>query len=100
MIIVKRITGESFDLETGEQIPKTLVLSNGEREATIIIDDAAALTVVKLMVSDHELDDVPAEGGESFTLADSDDDPELKLSRTAEGAFGEWDDHESGIASI
>jgi len=50
MIKVTRIAGESFDLETKQELPKALILSNGKREYTIYIDDETAKAVVELMM--------------------------------------------------
>lgn len=51
MIFVKRITGESFDFQTGTEIPKMLVLSNGIDEVSVPVDNDDALKVVRLMMA-------------------------------------------------
>jgi hypothetical protein len=50
MIRVVRLAGESLDLETGTELPKSLVLSNGLREVSIIISDDIAREVVRMQV--------------------------------------------------
>lgn len=54
MIRVVRITGEGFNLENGEQEPKALVLSNGENEVSIPVDDEAVNAVLHLMYQSPE----------------------------------------------
>jgi hypothetical protein len=49
MIKVVRIAGESFDLETRQGTPKSLVLSNGTRELSIPVGDKVALEVLAMM---------------------------------------------------
>jgi len=49
MIHVVRITGESYDLESGTEIPKALVLSNGVREFSLHVDDDTVQAVVEMM---------------------------------------------------
>lgn len=50
MITVIRVTGESYDLETGTQIPKAIVISNGVQELSILVDDDTARKVIGLMM--------------------------------------------------
>lgn len=50
MIRVVRIAGESFDLETKKELPKSLVLSNGTRELSVYVDDDTAAEVLKMML--------------------------------------------------
>lgn len=50
MIRVIRIAGESFDLVSGEQLPKALILSNGVREYPLYVDDETAHFVLQMMV--------------------------------------------------
>jgi hypothetical protein len=49
MIRVVRLAGESYDLETGDQLPKALILSNGVREFSLHVDDETARAVVEMM---------------------------------------------------
>jgi hypothetical protein len=49
VIKVVRIAGESYDLETGAEMPKALVLSNGVREVSIHVDDSVINEVVQMM---------------------------------------------------
>jgi len=53
MIRVVRLTGESYDLESGLELPKALVLSNGIREFSLHVDDSTAMAVVQMMAEDH-----------------------------------------------
>ena len=101
MIVVKRITGESYDLETGEEIPKTLVLSNGIREMAVAIDDETAVEVVKLMVGRQEpmKPEDPQMGDHELSQLIS-EEMVKDLERGDGSAMGEWDDPESGVASI
>jgi hypothetical protein len=50
MIKVSRIVGESYDLETGTQIQKAIVLSNGSKEIAIHVPDEV-ITQILLMQS-------------------------------------------------
>jgi len=54
MIRVVRVAGESYDLETGDAIPKALVLSNGVREFPIYVDDDTAMAVIAMMAEAQE----------------------------------------------
>lgn len=54
MIRVIRIAGESYDLETGEELPKALILSNGLREFALHVDDETAHAVVQMMAESQE----------------------------------------------
>lgn len=54
MIRVIRIAGESYDLETGEELPKALILSNGLREFALHVDDDTAHAVVQMMAESQE----------------------------------------------
>ena len=111
MIVVRRIAGESFDLVTGEEIPKSLVLTNGHSEVSIPVDDASVARVIELMATSPS----PESGGEPVSaphlpLADS---SQLPLTAGATNPVlqvapepaddrtpGEYDDPESGVASI
>jgi hypothetical protein len=101
MITVKRITGESYDLETGEEIPKTLVLSNGSQEVSIAVDDETAVEVVKLMVGRQEpmRPEEPQRGDQELSQLIS-EEMVKDLERGDGSEMGEWDDPESGVASI
>ena len=63
MIEVVRITGESFDLKSGAEIPKALVLSNGIREIHVTVGDEVVAEVVGMMAEAagiaHEVGPVP-----------------------------------------
>jgi len=50
MIRVKRVIGESIDLETGVATGKGIVLTNGKSEIVIEVDDAAINAIMHLMV--------------------------------------------------
>lgn len=52
MILIKRIVGESLDLETGEEISRGLLLTNGISEVVVPVDDEFLKTVILLM---HEM---------------------------------------------
>ncbi len=103
MIVVKRITGESFDLETGSEVPRGLVLSNGSQELIIPASDE----VIKSIVIMARLDGIPIPQGPSaqrltetpptppgMTLAPSISEVVLDSGLT------EYDDQESGLGSI
>lgn len=49
MIKIVRIAGESFDLETQQEMPKALILSNGERELSLYVDDDVAKEIIEMM---------------------------------------------------
>lgn len=50
MITVAKIVGESIDLRTGEEVPKSLVLTNGKQEISFPISDEVVMAIVRLMV--------------------------------------------------
>lgn len=52
MITVTRIAGESYNLQTGEMLPKALVLSNGAKEYFLYVDEETAAAVLQLLVED------------------------------------------------
>jgi hypothetical protein len=47
-VTVARVQGESFDLETGRAMPKALVLTNGQDEVPVYVEDDTALAVIAL----------------------------------------------------
>jgi hypothetical protein len=102
MIFVKRITGESFDLETGSQLPKAIVLSNGASEVSISVNDEDAMAVVQLMVdSAGSKEPTPLRA----TSAEPKEEPRrsghvLDLAREIQEASGEYDDPDTGTTSI
>jgi hypothetical protein len=49
VIKVVRIAGESYDLETGSELSKAIVLSNGAREISIHVDDNIIGEIVQMM---------------------------------------------------
>ncbi len=62
MIRIVRLAGESYDLETGTQLPKALILSNGVREFALHVDDDTAMAVVHMMAEGQQaLDEAVAE---------------------------------------
>jgi hypothetical protein len=64
MIQVVRIQGESFNLGTGELIPKSLILSNGVRELFLPVDDSTAEEVLRMLVECAEVgEEVPSISG-------------------------------------
>jgi hypothetical protein len=62
MIQVVRITGEDYDLNTGEAHPKSLVLSNGYREMYLPVDDNIVRAILQLAV-ENQPEDAPVERG-------------------------------------
>lgn len=50
MITITRIAGESYNLQTGEQMPKALILSNGIREYSLYVDDHTAKDILSLLL--------------------------------------------------
>jgi len=99
MIVVKRIAGESYDLETGAAIPKSLVLSNGSQELSILIDDDTAAAVIQFMAAGGTIRapgqvcfSGPAPHQPTMTLVPPTTNPEEE--------FTEWDDPESGLKSL
>jgi len=95
MIYVKSILGESYNLETGEHSPKALMVTNGKSEAMIPVTEESALAVIKLMVELQERpEDPPSVASESLEPV-----PRL-VSLEDPQEPGEWDDPESGVASI
>lgn len=68
MISVIRIIGESYDLVTGNESPKSLVLTNGSQEVAIAISDKDLSRVLTLLGADTPVADRPAfEGPGSFS---------------------------------
>lgn len=54
-ITVSRVVGESFDLGTGEALPKAIVLTDGIVELPVYVDDEIALSVISLAHGNGEL---------------------------------------------
>jgi len=115
MIVVKRIAGESYDLETGQEIPKTLVLSNGHHEFGFPIDDETARSIIQFMLESPDSSAAPppkpAFDGETVARVDQEvtappaaaPAPNFSLAPDPgdqDGELGEWDDPESGLKSI
>lgn len=61
MIRVTKVLGESFDLETKEETPKALILSNGIREFQLYIDDATAMAIIAMIQEEKERLSAPLE---------------------------------------
>lgn len=79
MIRVVRLAGESFDLETGAQLPKALILSNGMREFSLHVDDETAMAVVQMMAELEALHRKKAEPGNGAKPAPQ--EPELEVAQ-------------------
>jgi hypothetical protein len=63
MITVSRISGESFDLNTGRELPKSIALTNGHREVFVVVDDEIVQEIIKMeMESRNQLPETPAAG--------------------------------------
>lgn len=101
MIFIKRITGESFDLETGSQLPKNLVLSNGTSEVSIPVTDEVAMTVVQLMAGAVGLP-MPVPQDEPTEPEETPYKPGhvLNLAKEIQEVSGEYDDPDTGTSSI
>lgn len=97
MIVVKRIVGESYDLETGKAVPKGLVLSNGSQEVTIRASDGEIEAVLRLMA--NQLAD-PDQEPDSPDHAPMSLVPPQDDSVSLNDGLSEWDDQESGLSSI
>jgi len=50
MIRVVQLLGDSFDLETGKELPRRLVLTNGTSKFEIAVSDLEAAGVLELMI--------------------------------------------------
>ena len=50
MIKLVQITGESYDLETGKERPKAIVLSNGVRQLSIEVSDEAVKEIIQMQL--------------------------------------------------
>jgi len=48
MIYVTRIVGESYDLTNGKELPKGLVLSNGQEEILLFVEDHILQSIVRM----------------------------------------------------
>ena len=60
MITVSKISGESFDLNTGKELPKSLVLTNGRRELLVVVDDDTIREIIEMeMESRNQLPETP-----------------------------------------
>ena len=114
MIVVARIVGEGIDLASGSETPKSLVLSNGQREITLQVDDETIQEVIRMasesgaiamsappypeptVVPPHvEVPHIeePALAPPAMSLDDEED-------VTSDGAGDEYDDPATGVASI
>ncbi len=55
MIIVTKIVGESFDLQTGGEIPSAIVLSNGTDEVHVPVEEDVLKQVVRLFAGSSRM---------------------------------------------
>lgn len=64
-VTVARIQGESFDLSTGEAVPKAVVLTNGTSEIPLYVNDEIAMSVLAMAHGNGALQEsAPAEKAE------------------------------------
>jgi len=63
MITITKIQGESYDVNTGQEMGRALVITNGISTATIEVPDAAVETVVQLIVELQQRHQQPAQEG-------------------------------------
>jgi len=61
MITITKIQGESYDVNTGQEMGRALVITNGISTATIEVPDAAVETVVQLIVELQQRHQQPAQ---------------------------------------
>jgi hypothetical protein len=103
MIVVRRIAGESYDLVTGKEQPKALVLSNGHSEVFVPINEETVLRVIQLMVTSPQ-DNAADMSGATFTVEDPPSpaethNPALRVAPPPDESR-EYDDPETGTVSI
>jgi hypothetical protein len=67
MIQVTRITGESFDFVTKQELPKALVLSNGIRDVSLHVDDETARIIVEMLLESEAASHTKGRGGNGAT---------------------------------
>jgi hypothetical protein len=48
MIFVSRIIGESYDMNTGKEMPKAIALSNGKEEVLLYVDDNIVQALIQM----------------------------------------------------
>jgi len=121
MIRVTRIIGESFDVETRTETPKSVVLSNGKREVVIPVGDEVAQAIVGMLVEDLEsripsgprptptLDEVLSSPDGQEALAKENYGPDWQEQKNRqpelaeipdEGPGNEYDDPTTGVESL
>ena len=102
MLRVVRITGESFDLESGGQLPKTVVISNGITELAIPVDDDTAMEILRLGLSEEEEEPQSvAPDPDEYTIPSTPQPERFHLVPDEPAESGEdYDDPLTGAASI
>lgn len=100
MIKVVRISGESFDLESGKEIPKALVLSNGIREILIPVDEEIIVQVIQMTTetSTQVHPQTLGGNGEELEFASPVEPDEDKVKTDEPGS--EYDDSSTGVGSL
>ena len=124
MIRVTKIVGESFDIDSGKETPKSVVLSNGKREVVIPVGDDVAQAIVGMLVEELEgrlprtprptptLDEVLSspDGQEALSKENYGPDWQEQVSRRPvqpelaenpeDGPGDEYDDPATGVGSL
>ena len=112
MIFVSRIVGESYDLQTGKELPKALVLSNGTYEHTLYVDDKTVQAIISLgktTVSTQKPVVIPPEDAEAPEHSEVRLSPRLMPQPVEapveniaqdDGPGADYDDPTTGVASL
>jgi hypothetical protein len=116
MIFVSRIVGESYDLGSGKELPKALVLSNGKEELLLFVEDDIIQSIIRL--SQTAAPAAPAAPVQKQVLKLQDqvqvsDESEVRLNPSLipepaelpeppveEGPGSDYDDPTTGVASL
>ena len=114
MIKVSRISGESYDLETGDKILKAIVLTNGKREIAIQVSDDVITQILMMereskgdfqpnkpadlkIVTPNFVEQVTFEPAEPVDLPKNIVEPEVNYDREI---GEEYNDPDTGVNSI
>ena len=58
MIYLSRIVGESLDLQTGQELPPSIVLSNGDQDITLYVGEQEMRQIVAMYVGTTQVQPV------------------------------------------
>jgi len=106
MIRVTKIVGESFDIDTKQETPKMIVLSNGRRDISTPVSDEVAQAIVTMLLEDMgDLRVAPVQEFKVPAPQKGNGKPRPKTPKKPEfipedGPGDEYDDPATGVGSL